>query len=114
MTTTPRAAIFLNRGAGGAGHQRVERAVELARSALDADLHVTATREPAELEAWLREHLEEYDTAVMVGGDGSLNRFVNVYLNDEDVRFLGGVQTPLTDGDVVTILPAVAGGAPGR
>jgi len=39
-----------------------------------------------------------------------LRRFVNVYLNDEDVRFLGGVETPLSDGDVVTILPAVAGG----
>jgi molybdopterin converting factor small subunit len=46
----------------------------------------------------------------LVSEDGSLARFVNVYLNDEDVRFLGGVQTPLTDGDVVTILPAVAGG----
>jgi MoaD family protein len=48
--------------------------------------------------------------ARLVGEDGSLNRFVNVYLNDEDVRFLGGAQTPLSDGDVVTILPAVAGG----
>jgi molybdopterin synthase sulfur carrier subunit len=46
----------------------------------------------------------------LVGADGSLNRFVNVYLNDEDVRFLGGVETPVADGDVVTILPAVAGG----
>jgi MoaD family protein len=46
----------------------------------------------------------------LVAEDGSLNRFVNVYLNDEDVRFLGGVETPLSDGDVVTILPAVAGG----
>jgi molybdopterin converting factor small subunit len=46
----------------------------------------------------------------LVADDGSLNRFVNVYLNDEDVRFLGGVETPLADGDVVTILPAVAGG----
>ena len=46
----------------------------------------------------------------LIGEDGSLNRFVNVYLNDEDVRFLGGVETPLSDGDVVTILPAVAGG----
>jgi MoaD family protein len=46
----------------------------------------------------------------IVGEDGSLARFVNVYLNDEDVRFLGGVETPLSDGDVVTILPAVAGG----
>jgi len=42
--------------------------------------------------------------------DGALRRFVNVYLNDEDVRFLGGLATPLTDGDVVTVLPAVAGG----
>jgi molybdopterin synthase sulfur carrier subunit len=47
----------------------------------------------------------------LVGDDGSLNRFVNVYLNDEDVRFLGGIETPVGDGDVVTILPAVAGGA---
>jgi MoaD family protein len=46
----------------------------------------------------------------LVGVDGALNRFVNVYLNDEDVRFLGGIETPLSDGDVVTILPAVAGG----
>jgi molybdopterin synthase sulfur carrier subunit len=43
--------------------------------------------------------------------DGSaLRRFVNVYLNDEDVRFLGGLQTPVRDGDTVTVLPAVAGG----
>ncbi|MET8866157.1 MoaD/ThiS family protein [Nonomuraea sp. NPDC004580] len=42
--------------------------------------------------------------------DGSLRRFVNVYLNDEDVRFLGGLGTPLADGDTVTVLPAVAGG----
>jgi sulfur-carrier protein len=48
--------------------------------------------------------------ARLVGEDGSLQRFVNVYLNDEDVRFLGGAETPLSDGDVVTILPAVAGG----
>jgi Molybdopterin converting factor, small subunit len=42
--------------------------------------------------------------------DGALRRFVNVYLNDEDVRFLGGIDTALSDGDSVTILPAVAGG----
>jgi MoaD family protein len=48
--------------------------------------------------------------ARLVGEDGSLQRFVNIYLNDEDVRFLGGAETPLSDGDVVTILPAVAGG----
>lgn len=42
---------------------------------------------------------------------GKLRRFVNVYLNDEDVRFLGGLETPVKDGDTVTVLPAVAGGA---
>jgi molybdopterin synthase sulfur carrier subunit len=41
---------------------------------------------------------------------GELRRFVNVYLNDEDVRFTGGLTTPLSDGDAVTVLPAVAGG----
>ncbi|WP_103503999.1 MULTISPECIES: MoaD/ThiS family protein [Streptomyces] len=43
---------------------------------------------------------------------GELRRFVNVYLNDEDVRFLDGIETKLSDGDSVTILPAVAGGSP--
>ena len=43
--------------------------------------------------------------------DGGLRRFVNVYLNDEDVRFLGGLDAPVKDGDTVTVLPAVAGGA---
>lgn len=42
--------------------------------------------------------------------DGRLRRFINVYLNDEDVRFLEGIDTPLSEGDTVTVLPAVAGG----
>ncbi|MEU8436952.1 MoaD/ThiS family protein [Streptomyces sp. NPDC029216] len=42
---------------------------------------------------------------------GQLRRFVNVYLNDEDVRFIDGIATALKDGDSVTILPAVAGGS---
>jgi molybdopterin converting factor small subunit len=42
--------------------------------------------------------------------DSGLKRFVNVYLNDEDVRFLGGLDTALADADSITILPAVAGG----
>lgn len=42
--------------------------------------------------------------------DSQLRRFVNVYVNDEDVRFLGSLGTELSDGDNVTILPAVAGG----
>ncbi len=41
---------------------------------------------------------------------GQLHRFVNVYLNDEDIRYLDQLQTPLKDGDVVAILPALAGG----
>ena len=47
----------------------------------------------------------------LVTEQGSLHRFVNVYVNDEDVRFLGGLDTELSDGDSVTVLPAVAGGA---
>ncbi|MBA9007655.1 MULTISPECIES: MoaD/ThiS family protein [Thermomonospora] len=42
--------------------------------------------------------------------DKGLRKFVNVYLNDEDVRFLGGLETEVSDGDTVTVLPAVAGG----
>ncbi|MFB7635149.1 MoaD/ThiS family protein [Streptomyces sp. NPDC056149] len=47
----------------------------------------------------------------LVDDGGELRRFVNVYLNDEDVRFLAGIGTELADGDSVTILPAVAGGS---
>lgn len=43
--------------------------------------------------------------------DGGLRRFINVYKNDEDVRYLGKLETPVNDGDVISILPAVAGGA---
>ncbi|MFI6577264.1 MoaD/ThiS family protein [Nocardiopsis sp. NPDC050513] len=42
---------------------------------------------------------------------GKLRRFINVYLNDEDVRFVGGLEAKLSDGDNVTVLPAVAGGS---
>jgi MoaD family protein len=42
--------------------------------------------------------------------DGGLHRFINVYVNDEDVRYLGALETPVADGDTVSILPAVAGG----
>jgi len=46
----------------------------------------------------------------LVTPEGGLHRFVNVYINDEDVRFLGALDAKLNDGDTVTILPAVAGG----
>ena len=42
--------------------------------------------------------------------NGDLRRFVNVYVNDEDVRFIGGLDAELSDGDQVVVLPAVAGG----
>ena len=42
--------------------------------------------------------------------DGSLHRFVNIYINDEDIRFMQQLDTPVESGDVVSILPALAGG----
>lgn len=48
--------------------------------------------------------------SALIGEDGQLHRFIQTYVNDEDVRFLGGMETPLDDGDEVSILPAVAGG----
>jgi sulfur-carrier protein len=65
----------------------------------------------------LRDLLEDLETRhsglrqAVVDDDGELHRFVNLYVNDEDVRYLGGLETPLSDGDTVAILPAVAGGA---
>ena len=49
----------------------------------------------------------------LITPEGGLHRFVNVYVNDEDVRFLGALEAKVKDGDSVTILPAVAGGALG-
>ncbi len=46
----------------------------------------------------------------LYGEDGQLQRFVNVYLNDEDIRYTGGVATALAEGDVLDVLPALAGG----
>lgn len=43
--------------------------------------------------------------------DGGLHRFVNVYMNDEDVRYLGGLETPVDTGAQISIVPAVAGGS---
>ena len=46
----------------------------------------------------------------LFGDDGELRRFVNVFVADEDIRFLDGLATPVADGEVVSIVPAVAGG----
>ena len=60
----------------------------------------------------LRALVEQYpDTSSQLfGADGDLNRFVNVYLNDEDVRVLDGLDTGVGAGDELVILPAMAGG----
>ena len=60
------------------------------------------------LEALYTQHGELRER--IAGEDGELRRFVNVYLKGEDIRFLDGLATPVSDGDEVTILPAVAGG----
>jgi molybdopterin converting factor small subunit len=46
----------------------------------------------------------------LVGDDGALHKFVNVYRNDDDIRYLDALDTKVADGDVISILPAVAGG----
>jgi molybdopterin synthase sulfur carrier subunit len=74
-----------------------EKAVEASGSSLDAVLKDLDANYPG-----LRDRLVD---------EKGLRRFINVYLNDEDVRFLGGLDTTVADGDSVTILPAVAGGA---
>jgi diacylglycerol kinase family enzyme len=66
----------------------VQRAVDLVRRVLDADLHVTDTRNPAELSDWLGDRLDGYTTAVMVGGDGTLGVAYNVAA-DRDGLSLG-------------------------
>ena len=49
-------------------------------------------------------------TKNVISEDGGLHRFINVYVNDEDVRYLGSLETSVNEGDTVSILPAVAGG----
>ena len=50
----------------------------------------------------------------VLNDDGTLHKFVNVYVNDDDVRYLSGLDTPVADGDEISILPAVAGGERAR
>ncbi len=49
----------------------------------------------------------------LIGPTGELHQFINIYVNDEDIRYLDGLGTPIGAGDVVSILPAVAGGSAG-
>ena len=60
----------------------------------------------------LRELVAEFPgmSGQLLNEDGSLHRFVNVYVNDDDVRYLESLDTPVKEGDEVSLLPAVAGG----
>jgi sulfur-carrier protein len=66
--------------------------------------------------ATLRELLDDLESSYpgitknVLAEDGGLHRFINVYVNDEDVRYLGSLETELNEGDTVSLLPAVAGG----
>jgi len=91
---------------------------------LSVQVHVTSViqkavdgqREFAADGATVAELIENIETrypgfrSQIMDGAGQLHRFVNIYLNDEDIRYLGGADTSLKDGDQVSILPALAGG----
>jgi MoaD family protein len=65
----------------------------------------------ATVEAALADLSRKYPAvAQRVFDNGQVRRFINVYLNDEDVRYLDNLATPVKDGDQVSIIPAVAGG----
>ncbi|MBI3550157.1 MAG: molybdopterin-synthase adenylyltransferase MoeB [Elusimicrobia bacterium] len=72
---------------------------------LDADTVGSALEQLTSRHAQLRKHL--------IGDDGKLRNFVNVYVNDEDIRHLKGPATPVKPGDVLMIVPAIAGGSTG-
>ncbi len=80
------------------------------RSRTDGEAQVSAAGDTvgAVLEALASAHPDT--RAQLFGDDGELNRYVNVYLNDEDVRVLDGLETGVSDSDTVVILPAMAGG----
>lgn len=66
--------------------------------------------------ATVRELLDRLDEnhpglkGAIIAEGGEIHRFINIYLNDEDIRFSGALETPVSEGDVLSILPAVAGG----
>lgn len=79
------------------------------REATDGE--ATASVEGATVGEVLDSLYDRYDELrSRIADDGGLRRFVNVYVDGEDIRFLDGLDTPVKSGDEVTILPAVAGG----
>ena len=80
------------------------------RSSVGGEKEVTAAGD--DVGAVLRALAEQHPQTEtqLFGPDGSLNRYVNVYLNDEDVRVLGGLDTSVGESDMLVILPAMAGG----
>jgi molybdopterin synthase sulfur carrier subunit len=74
----------------------------------EREVSVTGADVGALLSALAEAHPET--RSQLFGDDGELNRYVNVYLNDEDVRVLDGLDTGVGEGDVLVILPAMAGG----
>ena len=73
----------------------------------EGEIEVEGSTVGEALDAVFNEH---DDLRERITEDGGLRRFVNVYLGGEDIRFLDGLDTPVADGDELTILPAVAGG----
>jgi molybdopterin synthase sulfur carrier subunit len=78
-------------------HADGERAIEVDGSTIGDAVHALVGRHPALADQLLT-------------SDGELHRFVNVYLNGQDVRYLSGLQTPVGDRDEIRLLPAIAGG----
>ena len=80
------------------------------RSSVGGEKEVSA--EGGDVGSVLRSLTETYPDlqSQLFGADGSLNRYVNVYLNDEDVRVLEGLDTAVGETDVLNVLPAMAGG----
>lgn len=80
---------------------------KLANNQAEVNVEASTLRQAVEQ---LASQNEEFKTRLL-DDSGELRRFVNVYVNEEDVRFLQKLDTPLKDGDEVSIVPAIAGGA---
>ncbi len=74
-----------------------------------ADVVEASGASVAEVLDGLKQHASGLETRLFKG-PRQLNRFVNIYVNDEDIRFLNNLDTPVREGDEVSIIPAIAGG----